>query len=351
MYGIMKNKDMHEVSIILMGFGNVGRAFFDLVQKKEEVCRTKYGISLSLAAVFRSQKALIFSPALALKDNPERLHIISGDEGSPEWKEDRRLADVIENYTPGVLVECTPTESYTGGAGLDYIRLALDKGWHVATANKGPLVVDFQGLMERARLRDRSLKISGATAAALPTLDVALYALAGSEIVKMEGILNGTANYILTKIGEGSDFLTALSEAQKKGITETDPAKDVQGWDTAFKVLLLTNAVFDLSFSLQDVKVEGISEIDPGFIRDSREKGEKLKLLGRMEKKEDEFILEVKLLSLDGSHPLYNVDNTEKGITFETDTMSSVTVIGGKSDPQGTAAALLKDIINIYRHM
>ena len=149
MYGIIKNKDMHEVSIILMGFGNVGRAFFDLVQKKEEVCRTKYGISLSLAAVFRSQKALVFSPALALKDNPERLNIISGDEGSPEWKENRRLADVIENYTPGVLVECTPTESYTGGAGLDYIRLALDKGWHVATANKGPLVVDFQGLMEK----------------------------------------------------------------------------------------------------------------------------------------------------------------------------------------------------------
>jgi homoserine dehydrogenase len=347
----MNNKDMHEVSIILTGFGNVGKAFVDLVQKKAEVCRTKYGVSLSLAAVFRSQKALVFSPALALKDNPEGLNIISGDEGIPGWKEDRRLADVIENYAPGVLVECTPTESYTGGAGLDYIRLALDKGWHVVTANKGPLVVDFFGLMERARLKDRCLKISGATAAALPTLDVALYALAGTEIVRMEGILNGTANYILTRIGEGSDYLTALSEAQKKGITETDPAKDVQGWDTAFKVLLLTNAIFDLSFSLQDVKVEGISEIDPGFIRDCREKGEKLKLLGRMEKKEDRFILEVKLLSLDGSHPLYNVDNTEKGITFETDTMSSVTVIGGKSDPQGTAAALLKDIINIYRYL
>jgi homoserine dehydrogenase len=342
---------MHEVSIILMGFGNVGRSFFDLVLKKEEVCRTKYGLSLSLAAIFRSQKALVFSPALTLKDNPDRLSIISGNEESPEWKEALRLAEVIENYAPGVLVECTPTESYTGGAGLDYIRLALDKGWHVVSANKGPLVVDFQGLMQRAQLRGRSLKISGATAAALPTLDVALYALAGTEIVKMEGILNGTANFILTKIGEGSDYSTALSEAQKKGITETDPAKDVQGWDTAFKVLLLTNAVFGLSFSLQDMKVEGITEIDPGFIRDSREKGEKLKLLGRMEKEGNDFFLEVKLLPLDGSHPLYNVDYTEKGITFQTDTMSSVTVIGGKSDPQGTAAALLKDIINIYRHL
>jgi len=341
---------MHEVSILLMGFGNVGSAFFSLVQKKAEYCRQRYGINLSWAAVFRSRKALVFSPALAVIDNLERLSSIISSGGIGEWKDNILLSDVIDNYSPGVLVECTPTESYSGGAGLDHIRQALDQGWHVATANKGPLVVDFQGLMEKARSNLRSLKISGATAAALPTIDVALHSLAGSEITKMEGILNGTANYILSRIGEGSDYATALSEAQKKGISETDPTKDVQGWDTAFKVLLLANAVFDQNFSLQEVKVEGISNIEPEVIRESIEKGEKLKLLGRAEKKDEEFILEVRLTAIDSTHPLFTVDNTEKGMTFQTDTMSAVTVIGGKSDPQGTAAALLKDIINIYRN-
>lgn len=200
-----------------MGFGNVGRAFLDLLSEKEKACRTRYGIRLNVAAVFRSQKALVFDPPLLLEGSPESLSLSPVDGGKQEWREGVDLADVIDKYSPGVLVECTPTESSTGGAGLVYIRLALEKGWHVATANKGPLVVDFLGLMEEAGRKGCSLKISGATAAALPTLDVALYALAGSEIVKMEGILNGTVNYILSRMGEGSDFASALREAQEKG--------------------------------------------------------------------------------------------------------------------------------------
>ena len=332
-----------------MGYGNVGKAFLKLIQQKEETCREKYGLDLRVAAIIRSKKALLYCQLQKADRILEKLQDYVEEKSSPVWKENIFLEETIDTFHPGVLVECTPTDSKTGGAGLQYIRLALDRDWNVVTANKGPLVIDYQGLMDKARQKNLSLKISGATAAALPTIDVAQNSLAGSEILKFEGIVNGTTNFILTKIGEGSNFSDALHEAQEKGIAETDPIQDVEGWDTAYKVLLLTNAIFDISKSLSDVKVQGITQINPALIQESRIGGKKLKLLGRMSRKGEDISLEVVLEAVDKTHPLFYVDGTEKGITFETDTMSTITVIGGKSDPIGTAAALLKDLINIYK--
>jgi len=339
---------MQKVNIILTGFGNVGKAFLKLIQQKEETCREKYGLDLRVAAINKKKKALFFcQPQKSIKVL-EKLHDYDEGKKDTPWEKNLSMEEILDTFIPGVFVECTPTDSKTGGPGLPYIRLALDRNWNVVTANKGPLVMDYQGLMDKARQKNLSLKISGATAAALPTLDVAQNSLAGSEILKFEGIVNGTTNFILTKIGEGSNFNDALHEAQEKGIAETNPAQDVEGWDTAYKVLLLTNAIFSTSKSLSDVKVQGITKIDPVLIKESQRKGKKLKLLGRMSRKGKDFSLEVVLEAVDKTHPLFYVDGTEKGITFETDTMSTITVIGGKSDPIGTAAALLKDLINIY---
>jgi len=339
---------MRKINIILMGYGNVGKAFLNLVKQKEEVCQEKYGLDLRVAAVIRRQKALYYCQPQKSGRVLAKLQDYVENKNSTVWEENVSLEEIIDTFQPGVLVECTPTDSKTGGPGLRYIRLALDRGWNVVTANKGPLVMDYRGLMDKALQNNLSLKISGATAAALPTLDVAQNSLAGSEILKFEGIVNGTTNFILTKIGKGSNFSEALSEAQDKGIAETDPSQDVEGWDTAFKVLLLTNAIFFTSKSLSDIKVQGITEIDPALIQESQKEGKKLKLLGKMNRRGEEFSLEVVLEAINKTHPLFYVDGTEKGITFETDTMSTITVIGGKSDPIGTAAALLKDLINIY---
>lgn len=252
---------------------------------------------------------------------------------------------MLESVQTGVLVECSPSNIKDGEPGLTHIRQALKSGWHVVTANKGPLVINFAGLMERARSRGLALKISGATAAALPALDVALYSLASAEILRMEGILNGTTNFILTKMREG-----ALKEARAKGIAESDPSLDVEGWDTASKLLLITSAALKKVSSLDDVKVEGITNVSPQLLQQGRKEGKALKLLAIMERDEKELRLEVGPVVIDESHPLYGVDGTNKGITFITDSMGAITVIGGKSDPRGAAAALLKDIIQVYHY-
>jgi homoserine dehydrogenase len=225
----------------------------------------------------------------------------------------------------------------------------LESGWHVVTADKGPLVAAFQSLLKLAREKGLALKFSGAAAAALPTLDVGLYSLAGAEVFSIEGILNGTSNFILTRMGEGATFKEALEDAQSRGIAEPNPALDVEGWDTAAKLLLIANSVMGLELGLNDIKVEGISKISPALIENSKKEGKALKLIGKIYRAAaDRWSAEVSPSAVAEGHPLFHVDGTDKGITFLTDTMGSVTVMGGKSDPRGAAAALLKDIIHTF---
>jgi len=340
---------MRIVKILLAGFGNVGKGFLRVLQEKKQLCQSKYNLDIEVHSIFRRGGALLSLNPLNIKEILERYSSPSSFKENPCWKPGLELKDALESMEPGVLVLCTSSSIRNGEPGLSYIDCALDKGWHAVTADKGPLVVDFRRLKKKAERNHLALKFSGATAAALPAMDVALHSLAGAEISQLEGILNGTTNYILTRMEEGIDYKQALEEARSKGIAEPDPSLDVEGWDTASKILIIANAVFNTDFSLSEVKVEGINKISLRLLSRARQKGKALKLLGRVYKKEGKFKLEVALKIIDSSHPLFGVDGTSKGITFFTDMMGAVTVSGGRSDPKGAGASLLKDIINIYR--
>jgi len=327
------NVFMRQINVILLGFGNVGRAFAHLVRTKTVYLKDRYSLRLIPAAIFRSQTSCLPAP-------PDWSE-------TDVWKPKSDLSEVLEKHSPGVLVDCTPSLRNTGEPGLSYLQKAFERGWHGVTANKSPLVYGFPEIKQAAEKYGVRLKISGATAAALPAADMILHSLAGTEIQKIEGILNGTSNYILTRMGEGLHFKNALAEAQAKGIAEPDPAQDIEGWDTAYKILILANVFFQAGLRLEDVFLKGLNdrlEKDPDFNKDR----EGYKLLGRCEKEKGSIRIEVKPIRLDKDHPLYSIKGTEKGILFLTDTMGRVVVTGGKSDPTGAAAALLKDIIGIY---
>lgn len=232
---------------------------------------------------------------------------------------------------------------------MSHARLAMENRWHVAAASKGALVLHFGNLMDAAERNGVRLKFGGAAAAALPALDVGCHSLAGSEILGIEGILTGTANFILDGMERGASFGDALREAQSLGIAEPDPSLDVDGWDTACKILLISNAAAGTHFTLKDIPREGIARIsEKDFLR-ARENGRVLKLLGRMTRDKEGCRARVGVEEIDKTHPLSAVSGTGKAVIFVTDTMGSITVYGGNSDPRATAAALLKDIINIFR--
>lgn len=336
------------IPVILTGFGNVGRAFVRLLIEKHEECRARYGLDFDLTAVVRR------TGSWTARKEGEFFNLAEPDgapmEDSSGWSPGMRFSEALGRARKrGVLAECTPSDWRTGEPQLAYLHEALDKGWSVAAASKGALVVDYKNLAAKARANRLALKFSGATAASLPTLDVATVSLAGARILGFEGILTGTTNYILGRLEQGQTFEAALKEAQAKGIAEPDPLMDIDGWDTACKTLLLANAAVGTELTIKDLKVEGIRGVAAGALHDARAAGHSLKLLGRLAEDGGKYRAEVKVVPVAPSHPLFRLTGTTKGIVFRTDTMGTVAVTDGKSDPRGTAAAVLKDIINIYR--
>lgn len=345
------------VRIILCGFGRVGRSFARLLDEKKEHLIRAFDLSPGLLGVGELKGSVYFPDGLpggldaaALAESFEKNGRFppEAEYSKPAWKG----IDLIRHASADVLVETTPTDIQTGEPALSHIRAALDKKMHVVSANKGPFIRHYRALRDQAKEAGTALKLSAAAAAALPTLDVAETCLAGAEIQVIEGILNGTTNFILSRMRrQGVSYADALAEAQRLGIAETDPALDVEGHDTANKLALIANVCLGLDIAPGEVPREGIQGVSPEDIQAAAAEGRVIRLIGRVERTRDGgHLASVRPEPLAPDHPLAGVDGAEKGVAYTTDTMDRVTVTGGKSDPRGAAAAILKDILNIYRN-
>lgn len=339
---------MTPVRIIVCGFGNVGRAFVQLIARKQVDLEARYAIQPRIQAVVDVNGAAVADggglPLARLREVAAQGRPI---ETMPAFGRPGAAAlDVLRTTPADFLAEATPTNLVDGEPARTHMNTALALGLDVLTANKGPLVLYYADLHERARAADRRIFMSAATAAALPTLDVGRLCTAGARIESIEGILNGTTNYILTRMTrEDCDYTTALKAAQDLGIAETDPALDVEGLDTRNKIILIANQLLDQRLTTGDVDTEGITAVGREAIRRAREEGRVIKLIGSARRQNDHLQVRVAPEALEADHPLAGVNFSEKGISFDTDTMGRITVTGGHSSPTGAAAALLKDLI------
>lgn len=339
-----------DVRIVICGLGRVGQAFIGLIMQKEKSLKERYGLNLKVVAAVDIGGAAVSQEGVPLESLLSHLKKGARVEDMAGYgKKGYSGKEALSSGLADLLVETTPTNIIDGEPGLTHIRAALKHGQHAVTAAKGPLVLRYNELKELAAKSKVKLMISAATAAALPTLDVGLSCLAGTEVLTAEGILNGTTNYILTRMYEdGCPYADALAEAQRMGVAEPDPSLDVEGRDTANKIFLIANEVFNAGLSLKDVAVEGITRVTPEEIQQAKKDGKVVKLIGKVERKEGRITASVAPMALSLDHPLASVRGTEKAISYLTDTMDRVTVSGGKSNPVGAAAAILKDIIRIY---
>ncbi len=335
--------------LILCGFGKVGRAFATLVAERKHEIGQKYGLNLELTVVVDIGGAAV-SKQDALPIDKLLSHVEKGDpvETFPGYGI-RGISgtELISNDKADVLVETTPTNLTHGQPGWGHMQAALKRGIDIVSANKGPLVLYYREILELAKAKGCHVFMSAATAAALPTLDVGMLCLAGSQVISIEGILTGTANYILTRMHRDKcAYHTALREAQELGIAETDPSLDVEGLDTRNKLFLIANRIFERYFDLKDIEVTGITGISAEEVEKASAGGKVIKLLGTARLEKGAVTLKVEPQPLEMDHPLASVHYSEKGISYLTDTMGRITVIGGKSSPVGAAAALIKDLIH-----
>jgi homoserine dehydrogenase len=242
------------------------------------------------------------------------------------------------------MVEVTPTDITTGEPALTNILTALEHRRHVVTSNKGPFIHNYNRLMETAKEVSVMLRYEATVGGAMPISNLIRESLAGNTIQRIEGILNGTCNYILTCMAEeGLDYQHVLSEAQELGIAEADPTYDVMGIDAACKLVILANTAYNNNATFKDVKVTGITQITPQALELADKNGYTIRLI--CEASEDVLTVAPKLVPK--KHPL-SIGGTLNLATLHTDLSKTITVSGVGAGSIETASAILSDIIYIY---
>jgi homoserine dehydrogenase len=220
----------------------------------------------------------------------------------------------------------------------------------VVLANKAPLVLAFDELTGGAKAAGTGFAYSATVCGALPVVNIGQRDLVGCEVRGLRGIFNSTSNSILEAMSLGGTYVKALKQAQLDGIAEADPSLDVEGWDTANKLVIIANSILGIPAKLADVHpVEGIVHITPEQIIEAAGRGKVVKLVATAEKSGDEFRLSVEPKWLPKDDFLANVSGWEMGIVFDTDIMGLQQFKVDERGPIPTAAAMLRDVINLVR--
>jgi homoserine dehydrogenase len=332
--------------ICIIGLGAVGQGVAQVFAVKRERIKKDYGLDLNLVAAADSRGAAIcrdgLDPRLLLETKRNTGKVSDYPEyGVPGLSS----LEVLDGVEYDCLVEVTPTNIEDGEPARSHMLKAMKDGKSVVTSNKGPLSLSFRELVGTAQNNDVEFKFEASVGGAMPIINFAHETLSGCEIESVYGILNGTTNYILSRMAkEGSSYYQTLKEAQEMGIAETNPIQDVDGIDAACKVVILANSIMKRDVSYKDVDVEGISKITPESIALAQKEGYLIKLIG--EASPDSLEVSPRLVR-EGSP--FSVDGTMNVATLKTDLADDVTVVGRGAGSIETASAILSDLISIWK--
>jgi homoserine dehydrogenase len=258
------------------------------------------------------------------------------------------MVELVRSCEAEVLVENTLTNLTDGEPGLSTMREAIGRKMHIATANKGPLVLAYQQLFALAQANKVKLLHSATVAGGLPVINIGRRDLGVSDITKFAGIVNGTTNHILGAMARGETYEAALKHAQEIGMAEADPTLDVDGWDAANKLVIVANAVLQRPTTLGELRVEGIRNITSADLAAAADKNQVIKLVARAEKQLGTWKLTVRPEHLDRTHPLASIEGGYMGVLYETDINGQIFAKIKEDNPYPTAAAVLRDVVNIF---
>ncbi|PTD94616.1 homoserine dehydrogenase [archaeon SCG-AAA382B04] len=325
------------MKIALLGFGTVGQKVAKILESRKNFYENKYGFSPEIVLVEDSNSQGYHTNGLNPKKLLERKEE-KGDVGSG-----RKLD--LNDVEFDVLVECTPTNLEDGEPGLSNILQSLELGRDVVTSNKGPLAIAWEELKQTSSKNDSILRYEATVGGAMPTINLAKDSLAGNKIKQIRGILNGTCNYILSRMrGGGLPYDHVLSEAQDLGIAEADPSYDVEGIDTALKIVILANSLLDFNVKYSDVDVTGITGITSEALDLANEENRVIKLIGKVNGDK----LEVGPKMIPKNHPLA-VKGTLNVASLKTDLAGEITITGKGAGASETASSIISDLISINR--
>lgn len=329
-----------QVRVALLGFGNVARAFVRYLQSAV----ASSPVRIKLAAIADRSGGIFL-------DNRSQLERMTSHKEAGgsllDFAPSGLITDAHEFIQEfpragvSLLVESLPTNIATGEPALSLISSALRQGTNVVTVDKGPLAHGFEALMEAARTGGARIGYSGTTGVCIPD------EIAGDRVLEIRGVLNGTTNYILTEMQQHQkSFEEALAAAQAEGIAEPDPSLDIQGWDTASKILILAKSLMGADARLSDISRIGIGPQTESLIRIARVSGRVLRLVSRARIWQGRVRVSVAPKLVEPNSPFYSVSGTSKAAVFRTQRLGMV-MAHARSGRDAISQTIMEDIARI----
>jgi homoserine dehydrogenase len=339
--------------MVLIGAGNVGRRFLELITRKGDVLQERVGLELVVIGIADTSGAAICLDGLDTQQVVTLKQAGQGVADYPQWgRAGMPALEMVQTAgagSPDLLLDASPGNLEDGQPGLGCIETALRRGMHVVTANKAPLVLAFPRLQALALDNEVQIRYDATVAGGLPAVNLGQRDLAVASIHRLEGILNLTTNYILTRMADdGLSYHEALAHAQAAGHAEADPSLDVDGWDAASKLVILAHSVLGYPAALDDVLVQGITDVTSETLQEAEAHGKRVKLLATADREDGGYSLSVRPTPLAADHPMARLGAKQMGIVYHTDICGILSAAIVEATPVPTAAAMLRDVVGIY---
>lgn len=318
------------IKAALLGLGTVGGGVYKVMKNQESEMIPKLGAKVKITKVMVRN----LEKAAKKVDDPSVL--------TDSWK------DIVEDPEIEIVIELI------GGMepAKTYILEALKAGKHVVTANKNLIAVSGSELLETAKEHGCDFLYEAAVAGGIPIIRPLKQCLAGNHISEVMGIVNGTTNFILTKMSkEGMEFADALKLAQDLGYAESDPTADVEGLDAARKVAILASVAFNSRVTFDDVYTEGITKITSTDIQFAKEMGCDIKLLGVARNTPEGIEVRVHPMLIDSNHPLASVNDSYNAVFVQGDAVQDAMFYGRGAGELPTASAVVGDVFDVVRNI
>jgi len=336
-----------QLRALLIGFGNVGRQLARIVTLEREQFPNLQDLELSVVAVLTASRGSLANPTGV--DLTRALYEIESEGRfsnlNPEFRGLHSM-EAIEALDYDVLVELSTLNiEESGNPALSYIEEALSRGKHCVTANKGPIAFAYSDLVVLAEAQDCALLFESTVMDGAPIFSVGREGLKGSEILELEGILNSTTNFVLSRMELGDSASQAVRLAQELGFAEADPNYDLEGWDAAVKICILANVLMGANLTPFDVEREGITTLTQRDIVATLKRGQHLKLVCRAWRELSGVRAEVQVRPVAHESLFGLTSGSASALRISTDLMGPITICQEEPTPYDTAYGVLSDLI------
>lgn len=315
------------INVAILGYGTVGSGVFEVINTNNEIVSKKAGQEVNIKYVLDLRE---FPGDPVMDVLVHDYDVILNDQ------EVEVIAEVMGGVEP----------AYT------FVKSALMKGKSVCTSNKELVAKHGPELIEIAREHGKNFLFEASCGGGIPIIRPLIQCITADDVQEITGILNGTTNYILTKMSkEGLDFDTVLKEAQELGYAERNPAADVEGFDACRKIAILASVTYGKNVDFEDIYTEGITNISDVDFKYANKIGYSVKLFGKAKKTDGKFYAYVAPVMIDSTHPLFSVNDVFNGIMVKGNVLGDVMFYGSGAGKLPTASAVVSDMVDAIRHL